>query len=59
MSLVMLGKMMLLYVIGMLLSLLLYRLEILLDLLTWPLLVVLTWGICIPRNTVNDMLSNK
>ena len=49
----------LLYVIGTPLSLLLCWLEILWDLLTCLVIIVVTWGVCTPRNRVNDKLSNR
>ena len=51
--------MMLLNVINTPLSLLLCWLEILEDLPTCLLLVVLTLGVCTLRNRVNDILSNR
>ena len=29
------------------------------DLLTCLVVIVVTWGVCIPRNKVNDMLSKR
>ena len=49
----------LLYVIDTLLSFLLCWLEILWDLLTYLVIIVVTWGVCTPRNRVNDMLSSR
>ena len=50
----------LLYVIDTSLSLILRWLEVPeWDLLTYLLLIVVTWGVYTPRNRVNDMLSNR